>query len=85
MSLKPSEIEPYWNEKVKALKGKTIDYARYMSDEHQREFDWYGKSLEIVFTDGTSMILSQDDEGNGPGAAFTTIDGLETIPTLPGV
>jgi len=80
--MKAEEVEPYWNEKVKLLEGKTIAKAVYMTKERAEEWDWDNQGLEITFTDGTSMLLSQDDEGNGAGSAFTTIDGLDTIPSL---
>jgi hypothetical protein len=79
---KKLSIEEYWNKQVKILEGKTIKKAEYMSKERMEKWDWYNQALEITFTDGTSMLLSSDDEGNGPGSAFTNIDGLETIPRI---
>jgi len=80
--MEAEEVEPYWNEKIKALVGKTIAKAEYISQERANDWDWYGRALEITFDDGTSMLLSSDDEGNGPGSAFTNIPGLETIPRI---
>jgi hypothetical protein len=31
---------------------------------------WYGFGIEIVFTDDTSVLITQDEEGNGPGWMF---------------
>ncbi len=80
--MEQEEVEPYWNKKVQALVGKTIKKAEYMTKERAKNWGWYGQALEITFDDDTSMLLSQDDEGNGPGSAFTNIDDLETIPSL---
>ena len=56
----------YWNEfATKRLVGRTIVKAVYE--------DVFGDGvLGITFTldDGTVVIASQDDEGNGPGALF---------------
>jgi len=76
------EVEPYWNKQVQLLVGKTIAKAEYMTKERAEEWDWDKQGLELTFTDGTSMLLSQDDEGNGPGSAFTSIPDLETIPVI---
>ena len=78
----PEEVELYWNKKVKVLEGKTIKSVKYMTKERAEEWDWYKRPIEITFTDGNRMILSRDDEGNGPGSAFTSIKGLERIPTI---
>ena len=80
--MKPEEVEPYWNDKVKVLEGKTIKSVKYMTEERAKELDWYKRPIEITFTDGHSMLLSMDDEGNDGGSAFTSISGLETIPTI---
>jgi hypothetical protein len=76
------KLEKFWNKKVQTLVGKKIIKAEYISDEKTRNFFWNHKSLEITFDDGTSMILSSDDEGNEAGSAFTTIDNLEIIPKI---
>ena len=80
--MKQEEVEPYWNKQVEKLIGKTIRNAEYMTRERADEWGWDQQGLEITFTNGDSMLLSRDDEGNGPGSAFTSIKGLETIPTL---
>ena len=77
-----ADIEDKWSERVKILEGKTIKTARYMTHDEAEMHDWYKRGLVLFFTDGTHMVLSQDDEGNGPGSAFTDIPDLEVIPTL---
>jgi hypothetical protein len=64
------------------LKGKTIKTCRYMTDAEMQKFGWYKCPLMILFTDGTVLYASTDDEGNDGGALFTTIKGLEVIPTI---
>ena len=80
--MKSEEVEPYWNKKIKVLEGKTIKSAKYMTQKRAEARGWYSRPVEIEFTDGTSMLLSSDDEGNNGGAAFTTINGLGLIPTI---
>ena len=67
----------YWNEfATKRLVGRTIVKAVYE--------DVFGDGvLGITFTldDGTVVIASQDDEGNGPGALF--LEGKEKDSVLP--
>ena len=67
----------YWNEfATKRLVGKKILKAVYE--------DVFGDGvLGITFTldDGTVVIASRDDEGNGPGALF--LEGKEKDSVLP--
>ena len=74
--------EEYWNNEVQVLVGKTIVKAEYMSDDQMEDFGWDDKGLQITFKDGSMMLLSADDEGNGPGSAFTNIPELDTIPKI---
>lgn len=73
----------FWNAKCKTnLVGKTIKNVRYMTDKEMKQHFWSNKPLVIFFTDGTYMYASQDDEGNGAGALFTSMDDLQVIPTI---
>ena len=74
--------QEYWNNQVQVLVGKTIVKAEYMSDGQMEDFGWDDKGLQITFKDGSMMLLSADDEGNGPGSAFTNIPELDTIPKI---
>ena len=65
-----------------ALAGKCIRYVGYLNEEEQRELGWYRRSLVIVFTDGSAIYPSVDEEGNDAGALFSNISGLEVIPRL---
>ena len=67
----------------KLLNGRTIRCATYLSTEEAKGLGWYGRALAIELDNGVVIFASQDDEGNGPGALFTSDDSLPTIPVLP--
>jgi len=67
---------------TKHLVGRTISKVRYMTDKEVEEFGWYGKALVIKLDNGHLLWLSTDDEGNGPGAMYTTFDQLQIIPVI---
>jgi len=67
---------------TKKLNGKTIKTCRYMTDAEMQKMGWCQCPLLIIFTDGTVMYASIDNEGNDGGAIFTNIKGLEIIPTI---
>jgi hypothetical protein len=67
----------------KLLVGRTITAVSYLDAQDAGELDWYGRSLCIEFDNGLVLFASSDDEGNGPGALFTTDEALPTIPVLP--
>jgi len=50
--------------------GRKIIGFRYLSQEELDEMDWYGRVPVILLDDGTEIVASQDDEGNGPGRFF---------------
>jgi len=64
------------------LVGKTIKSVRYMYTAEKKDIGWFRKSLVIFFTDGSFLYPSADNEGNDAGAYFTSINGLEVIPTI---
>lgn len=73
-----------WADKAKAvLVGKTIASVRYLTDKETEDLMWSSASLLIVFTDGSYMFPSADDEGNDGGALFTNFGGdLDVIPVV---
>jgi hypothetical protein len=72
-----------WETDIKKhLVGKTVANVRYLTDKEQQGMGWYRKALVIIFTDGSYMFPSADDEGNDAGALFTNFKGLETIPVI---
>jgi len=77
------ELTKSWESKIgAALKGKTIANVRYLTDAEMKQMMWYNKAIVIIFTDGTYMFPSADDEGNNAGALFTNIKGLDVIPVI---
>lgn len=73
-----------WGEKVaKELVGKAITAVRYLTEEEREELGWHDRSVVIQLSDGTLLWPSRDDEGNGAGALFTTIEELPTVPVIP--
>jgi hypothetical protein len=71
----------YWNDKAKeVLVGKKIISARYLNDKEMEMMGWYKRPLCFFLDDGTSCILSADDEGNDGGVLFYGSDGV--LPTL---
>ena len=75
-----------WNKKANdQLAGQTITAARYLTDEEAGKLGWYQRGLALGLSNGTYLIVQQDDEGNGPGALYLMgKDGSDaTLPTLP--
>ena len=70
-------------EKFSFLIGKEIKQVRYMTEAEASQFLWDKRPLILEFTDGSQLILMQDDEGNDGGSALFIQDGNEqTIYTL---
>jgi len=61
-----------------------IKGVRYMTDAEVEAFGWGAKSVVLFLDNGTEIVVSQDDEGNGPGALFVTKKNgdQETIPVF---
>jgi hypothetical protein len=77
------ELIKKWETDINSkLKGKTIANVRYLTEKEMEELGWYSKAAVIIFTDGTYMFPSADDEGNNAGAMFTNIKGLDIIPVI---
>lgn len=78
-----NQINKGWIENIKkALVGKKIVDITLMPKE-EMELRLWGEPTPIFhLDDGNIFYPSTDDEGNGPGAIFTSIDGLEVIPVL---
>lgn len=75
--------EAQWIEKIgKFLIGKTIKSVSYLTPKATEQLGWYRKAVVIEFDDGSMIFPSQDDEGNGPGALFTSDDELPVIPVI---
>jgi hypothetical protein len=70
-----------WNTKAKeVLVGRKIVEARYLNDEEMEMMGWGSRSLCFFLDDGTSCMLSMDDEGNDGGVLFYGSNGV--LPTI---
>jgi hypothetical protein len=70
--MKQIDKQNYLDREFGSLAGKTVSAVRAMSDREVAEMLWYDGEVGIVleFTDGTYLILSKDEEGNGAGFGF---------------
>ena len=64
---------------TKTFKGKIIDKIEYMSEKEAIELHWQRTPI-IIFTDGSWILASGDDEGNSGGAFWTSELDMEIIP-----
>lgn len=77
------DYRPQWVKEVgKHLQGRTIKSVRYLTDKEMESLDWYASAVVLILDNGQLLWASQDDEGNGPGAIFTTIEELPVIPVV---
>ena len=53
-----------------------------MNDSEQEDLGWYNKAVVIQLDNGIALFPTQDDEGNGPGALYTTDGPLPIIPVI---
>ena len=65
---------------TKIFKGKTVRKIEYLTDDEMNHMGWYSRAPVIVFTDGSWIIASSDDEGNEAGALFTSAPKMNVIP-----
>jgi hypothetical protein len=76
-----TDVLTHWTQKSKeVLQGKTIVEVRYLNDDEMEMMGWYKRPVCFFLNDGTSCILSCDDEGNDGGVLFYGSDGV--LPTL---
>ena len=67
-----------------AFKGKTVKRIVWLTDKESEDMMWNGGKAPVVeFTDGSWIMASSDDEGNQPGALFTSSKEIPTIPVMP--
>jgi hypothetical protein len=75
------DVSAHWTKVAQdTLKGKTIVEVRYLNDEEMEMMGWYKRPVCFFLNDGTSCMLSCDDEGNDGGVLFYGKDGV--LPTL---
>jgi hypothetical protein len=78
-----TDIEDRWTKRsADLLVGRRIVSVEYMTEEDANEVDWNHRPLIITLDNGLRFYPSRDDEGNGPGALFTTHQTIHTIPTI---
>ena len=59
------DVHSFWTKKAQeVLKNKTIVDVRYLNDDEMEMMGWYKRPVCFFLNDGTSCILSCDDEGN---------------------
>ena len=78
--VEPKILKQWTDNSKKVLQGKTITEVRYLNDEEMEMMGWYKRPVCFFLNDGTSCILSCDDEGNDGGVLFYGKDGV--LPTL---
>jgi hypothetical protein len=61
----------YITKQFGAMVGKTIHAIRPCAQQIVDDFGWHAAAIEIVFTDGSSALITSDEEGNGPGWMLT--------------
>lgn len=75
-----------WEKRAAALLvGRKVKAVSYLEPKELLNLEWDRASLAIQFDNGLVVFASQDDqddEGNGPGALFTTDKNLPTIPVI---
>lgn len=60
-----------WEDRAaKALVGRTITGARYLTQPEMDNLGWSKSVLLLTLDDGSLLFPSRDDEGNGGGALF---------------
>ena len=75
-----SKMRDWSGDATKIFKGKVVDKIEYLTDEEVDNMMWYNRAPVIVFTDGSWIIASTDDEGNDAGALFTSNKQMGVIP-----
>jgi hypothetical protein len=75
------ELHAHWNGVAKkVLLGKIIVDVRYLNDKEMEMMGWHSRPVCFFLNDGTSCILSCDDEGNDGGVLFYGANGV--LPVL---
>lgn len=81
-----------WEKEARSLLvGRTIVAARYMTAEECDLLGWHNRCVVIELDDGTKILPSMDDEGNGAGSLLgplpkenkVTRDDWDDHPMLP--
>ena len=77
------ELQKKWLKDIKKLLvGKKIVDIDYLTEKELDEIGWSRSAAVFTLNDGQIIYASQDDEGNGPGAIFTSYEKLPIIPVI---
>lgn len=83
MSIAESRLVKNWTDKTAAvLEGRTIARVRYITEDEMKSLYWFESGIILELDDGTLIYPSRDDEGNGPGALFTSHEALPCVPVI---
>lgn len=72
MALTAEEIKSWYLNNYEDVIGKTIVDIHILTEEETERVFWGGGrgGFAFVMDDGTWLVPSSDEEGNGPGTAF---------------
>ena len=79
-----TEIEKKWTRfAYDILVGRKIVNVQYLSKQDCENMGWDESGIALILDNGDTVIVQQDDEGNGPGSLFL-LRGFEEeiIPTI---
>jgi hypothetical protein len=77
------ELETRWTRAAAdLLVGRKITAVHYMVRSDANEIGWEYRPIVLTLDNGVRLYPSSDEEGNGPGALFTTHQTIHTIPTI---
>ena len=71
--MKVKTTQEYIAAEYGSLVGKRIVQVRPLTDEELSDYYWHdcgGVGMVIIFDDGSALVPSADEEGNGPGHLF---------------
>lgn len=82
--MKQADIKSHWMEvAAKWLLRRQIVAVGYTNQDEMDDLMWDRASLRIKLDDGTTLIISQDDECNGPGSLIVSNkDKFNIIPVI---
>tara|TARA_B100000131_G_scaffold202640_1_gene194604 strand:- start:621 stop:914 length:294 start_codon:yes stop_codon:yes gene_type:complete len=84
-------VRNYWNRIAREmLVGRQIFSVRYMHEDECGDMDWHNSPVVIGLSNRISnkgekpiyLYPSQDDEGNGAGSIFTTVEDNPILPVI---
>ena len=70
------ELDEETAESYQDVVGRTITHARIMTQVERDSWGWGGGCWPMVFEldDGSYLIPSEDEDGNGPGDLFHVVE-----------